>query len=148
VLPARDLRADTTPGADPPVPVHVRHTVCYRCAARRSAFIFAVIWQPAEVTICPSHLIWLGPLVRAHRGAQYDVRDMPDILHAQRRHYRLARRHGRQPAADAVTEAARITALRARHGFHADRRNPLIHAFLGHTPLTGRLPASDPITQW
>jgi hypothetical protein len=71
---------------------------------------------------------------------------VPDILHAQRRHYRLARRRGRQTAADAVAEAAHITALWARHGFHDDRRKPLIHAFLGHTPLTGRLPSGDPIT--
>jgi len=141
-----ELRTGTTPGADPPVPVHVRRTVCYRCAARRSAFIFAVTWQPAEVTICPNHGIWLGPLVRAHRGGQYDVRDVPDVLHAQRRHYRLARRCGRRTAANAVAEAAHITALWARHGFHVDRRKPLIHAFFGQAPLTGRLAAGDPIT--
>lgn len=141
-----ELRPDAAPGPDPPVPVHVRRTICWRCAARRGAFIFAVTWQPAEVTLCPRHLIWLGPPVRAHRGGQYDVRDLPDILHAQRRHYRLARRHGRQETADAFAEAAHITALWARHGLHDDRRKPLIHAFLGHNPLTGRLPAGDPIT--
>jgi len=58
----------------------------------------------------------------------------------------LARRHGRQTTADAVAEAAHITALWARHGFHAERRKPLIHAFLGRNPLTGRLPSGDPIT--
>lgn len=142
-----ELRPDIAPGTDPPVPVYVRRTVCWRCAARRSAFVFAVTWQPAEVTLCPNHLVWLGPPVRAHRGGgQYDVRDLPDILHAQTRHYRLARRHGRQTAADAFAEAAHITALWARHGFHDDRRKPLIHVFLGHNPLTGRLPAGDPIT--
>jgi hypothetical protein len=141
-----ELRPDTTPGADPPVPVHVRRTICWRCAARRGAFIFAVTWQPAEVTLCPNHLIWLGPPARAYRGGQYDVRDLPEILHAQRRHYRLARRYGRQTAADAFAEAAHITALWARHGFHGDRRKPLIYAFLGHNPLTGRLPSGDPIT--
>jgi hypothetical protein len=59
---------------------------------------------------------------------------------------RMTSRHGRQSAADAVAEAAHITALWARHGFHDDRRKPLIHAFLGHNPLTGRLPSGDPIT--
>jgi TniQ len=141
-----ELRSDTAPGADPPVPAYVRRTVCWRCASRRGAFIFAVTWQPAEVTLCPSHLIWLGPPIRAHRGRQYDVHDLPDIVHAQQRHYRLARRYGRQATADAFAEAAHITALWARHGLHDDRRKPLIRAFLGHKTLTGRLPPGDPIT--
>jgi hypothetical protein len=141
-----ELRPNTTPLDDPPLPVHVRRTICWRCAARRGAFRFATTWQPAELTLCPNHLIWLGLPVRTHHGDQYDVRDLPDILHAQRRHYRLARRYGRQTAADAITEAAHITALWARHGFHGDRREPLIRAILGHNPLTSRLPTSDPIT--
>jgi hypothetical protein len=140
-----ELRPGTVPGADPVLPGHVRRTICWRCAARRSAFRFAATWQPAEVNICPSHLTWLGPAVRAHRSDQYDVGDLPEILQAQRRRYRLARRHGRQTAADAFAEAAHITALRARHGFHSDRRTGLIHAF-GHNPLTGRLQPGDPIT--
>jgi hypothetical protein len=128
------------------LPGHVRRTICWRCAARRGAFRFATTWQPAEVSICPSHLIWLGPAVRVHHGGgQYDVGDLPEILHAQRRRYRLARRHGRQAAAAAFTEAAHITALWARHGYHSDRRIPLVHAF-GHNPLTGRLQPGDPIT--
>jgi hypothetical protein len=141
-----ELRPDTTPGADPVLPAHIRGTICWRCAARRGTFRFATTWRPIEVNICPTHLIWLGPPVRAHRGGQYDIGDLPEILHAQQRHYRLARRHGRQTAADAFTEAAHITALWARHGFHPDRRTPLIHAFLGHNPLTSRLPSGDPIT--
>lgn len=141
-----ELRPGTTPGADPVLPAHIRRTTCWRCAARRGAFRFATTWRPAEVNICPSHLIWLGPPVRAYRSDQYDVRDLPEIIQAQRRHYRLARRHGRHTAADAFAEAAHITALWARHGFHNDRRKPLIHAFLGHNPLTGKLQPGDPIT--
>jgi hypothetical protein len=141
-----ELRPGIIPGADPPLPVHVRRTVCYRCGLRRGAFVFAVVWQPAEVTLCPNHRIWLGPPVRGHRGGQYDVGNLPDILHAQRCHYRLARRYGQQTVADAFAEAAHITALWARRGFYGDRRKPLIHALLGHNPLTGRLPSGDPIT--
>ncbi len=141
-----ELRPGIKPGTDPVLPAHVRRTICWRCSARRGAFRFAITWQPAEVSICLSHRVWLGPPVRAHHGGQYDVGDLPEILHAQRRHYRLARRHGRQAAADAFAEAAHITALWARHGLHRDRRIPLIHAFLGRTPLTGRLQPGDPIT--
>ncbi len=140
-----ELRPGTAPAADPVLPAHIRRTICWRCAARRSAFRFAITWQPIEVNICPAHLIWLGPSVRARSSDQYDVGNLPEILHAQRRRYRLARRHGRQTAADAFAEAAHITALWARHAFHSDRRIPLIHAF-GHTPLTGRLQPGDPIT--
>src|SRR5262249_4489915 len=64
----------------------------------------------------------------------------------QRRHFRLVRRHGRQIAADAISEAAHITEIWARCGFHLDRRKPLIAAFLERAPLTGRLPPGDPIT--
>jgi hypothetical protein len=141
-----ELQPDIPPGADPPLPAHVRRTICWRCATRRSAFLFAVTWQPAEVMLCRNHRVWLGPPVRGHRGQQYDVSGLTEILHAQRRHLRLARQHSRHTAADAVTEAAHITALWARHGLHADRRKPLIHALLGHIPLTGRLPSGDPIT--
>jgi hypothetical protein len=141
-----ELRPDTAPGAEPVLPAHTRRTICRRCAARRGAFPFATTWQPVEGNLCPAHSIWLGPPVRAHRGNQYDVGDLPEIIHAQRRHYRLARRHGSQTAADAFIEAAHITALWARHGFHRDRRTPLIHAFLDHNPLTGKLQPGDPIT--
>ncbi len=141
-----ELRHDTALGADPMPPGHIRRTICWRCAARRGAFRFATTWRPVEVNLCPAHLIWLGPPVRAHSGNQYDVGDLPEIVHAQRRHYRLARRHGRQRAADAFNEAAHITALWARHGFHPNRRKPLISAFLDHNPLTGRVPSGDPIT--
>lgn len=141
-----ELCPATAPGADAPLPAHVRRTICWRCAARRGAFPFAVTWQRAEVTLCPAHRIWLGEHVRAHHSGQYDVADLPDIVHAQRRHYRLARHRGRQTTADAFAEAAHITALWARHGFHSDRRKLLIHAFPGRHPLTGRLPSGDPLT--
>ncbi|MBV9023003.1 MAG: TniQ family protein [Streptomycetaceae bacterium] len=141
-----ELRPGATPGTYPALPAHARRTICRRCAAHRGAFRFATIWRPVEVNICPSHPIWLGPPVRTHNGDQYDVGDLPEILHAQRRHYRLARRHGRQTAAEAFTEATHITTLWARHGFHHERRIPLIQALRGHRPFTSRLRSGDPIT--
>jgi hypothetical protein len=39
-----------------------------------------------------------------------------------------------------------ITGTWARHGRHRDRRDPLICAFRGRLPLTGKLPTGDPLT--
>jgi len=132
------------PGADPVLAAHVRRTICWRCAARRGDFRSATVRQPAEVNICPSHLIWLGSAVHAHRSGQHYVGDLPEIIRAQRRHCRPARCHGRQATADAFAEAAHITALWAHHGFHCDRRIPLIRAFPGRAPPTGKLQPGDP----
>jgi hypothetical protein len=77
---------------------------------------------------------------------QYCVGDLPGTIRAQLRHYRLARRHGRQAVADAFTGAAHITDLRARHGFRHDQRMPLIHALNDHNPLTGRRRRPSPST--
>lgn len=139
------LRPGAVPRADPVLPGHVRRRACWRCTARRDAFPFATVWQPAEASICPSHLIWLGSAAHPRHHGQYDVGGLPEILQAQRRHYRLARRHGRQAATEALAEAAHITALWARHGFYRDRRTPLIQALRGDVPLTGKLPSSDPV---
>jgi hypothetical protein len=134
------------PGFDPAAAAHVRRTICWRCAARRGAFRFAVIWQPAEVHLCPSHPVWLGPPVRHIHGPQYDIGDAPEIIRAQGHHRRLARHVGRHAAAAAFAEAAPITALWARHGFHRDQRIRLISAILGRSPLAGRLMSGDAIT--
>jgi hypothetical protein len=141
-----ELRPGTTPEAGPVLPAHLPRPVCRRCATRRGVFGIATSWQPAEVNLCPVHTTWLGPPARSHCDDQHDLRGLPEIAQAQRRHYRLARRHGRQAAAGAFAEAAHITALWARHGFYRDRRTPLIHALRGHTPLTGRLQSGDPLT--
>lgn len=141
-----ELRPGVTPRADPALPGHVRRTVCWRCSARRGVFSYATAWQPAEACICPDHRIWLGSAAHPRQPGQYDVVGLADILQAQRRHYRLARRHGRKEAIDAIAEAAHITALWARHGFYQDRRISLIRALRGEVPLTGKLPSGDAVT--
>jgi TniQ protein len=141
-----ELRPGVTPRADPVLPGHVRRTVCWRCAARRGAFPYATVWQPAEACTCPGHRIWLGSAANPRYHGQYDVGGLPEILQAQRRHYRLARRHGRREANDAIAEAAGITALWARRGYYPDRRLPLIRALRGEVPITGKLPSGDAVT--
>jgi TniQ len=125
---------------------YVRRTVCWRCAARRDSHPYAAVWRPAEICLCLSHRIWLGSTAHPRLRQQYDVAGMPEIIQAQGRHSRLARRRGRQAATTAIAEASRITALWARHGFYRDRRIPLIRELRGEVPITGKLPSSDNVT--
>jgi hypothetical protein len=133
------------PAFDPAAAAYVRRTVCWRCAARRGAFRLAVTWLPAEVNLCPSHPVWLGPVISTYRGPQHDVGNAPEIIRAQAHHRRLARRAGRHAAAVAFAEAAPIAALWGRQGLHRDRR-PLIHAITGRWPAASRLQPGDPLT--
>jgi hypothetical protein len=137
-----ELAPESMPVASPAEPAYQIRAVCRRCAARRGAWPFASVWQPAEVSICPAHLAWVRPPARGGRGPQYEVGHLPEILRAQRRHRRLARRHGREAAATAFTAAAHVTALWARRGFYRDRR-PLVHALTGRRPVTSRLEFAD-----
>jgi hypothetical protein len=134
------------PGSGPALPGYVRRTVCWRCAARRDSYPYAAVWQPAETCLCLSHRIWLGSAAHPRLRRQYDVAALPEIIQAQERHSRLARRRGRQAAITAITEASRITALWARHGFYRDRRVPLIRELRGDVPITGKLPSFDNVT--
>ena len=134
------------PGSGPALPGYVRRTVCWRCAARRDSYPYAAVWQPAETCLCLSHRIWLGSAAHPRLRRQYDVAALPEIIQAQGRHSRLARRRGRQAAITAISEASRITALWARHGFYRDRRVPLIRELRGDVPITGKLPSFDNVT--
>lgn len=96
--------------------------------------------------LCGKHRIWLGSRGRSHLDTQYDVDGLTGILHAQRRHHRLAHRTGPTIAALAFTEATAITDTRARRGRHRDRRDPLIRALRRQLPLTGKLHNGDPLT--
>ena len=140
-----ELRPGTIPRADPALPGHVRRTVCCRCAARRDAHPFAAVWQPAEISICPSHRIWLGSAAHPRFRRQYDIDGLTEILRPGP-HSRLARRRGRQAAINAIAEASRITAFWARHGHYRDRRVPLIRELRGGIPLTGKLSSWDEVT--
>jgi len=133
------------PGAGPALPGYARRTVCRRCAARRDSFPYAAVWQPAEICLCLSHRIWLGSAAHPRLRWQYDIGGLSEIIQAQRRHSRLARRRGRQAAVTAIAEASRITALWARHGFYRDRRIPLIRELRGEVPITGKLPSFDDV---
>jgi hypothetical protein len=124
---------------------YVRRTVCWRCAALRGSFPYAAVWQPAEICVCLPHRVWLGSAAHPRLRWQYDIGRLPEIIQAQGKHSRLARRRGRRAAITAIGEASRITALWARHGFYRDRRVPLIRELRGKVPITGKLPSFDDV---
>lgn len=145
-IPARSLaRAlpELAPGPGPAWPSSQVRRVCWRCAARRNAWPFASVWQPAEDSICRSCLTWTRHTARGRPGYQYDIGHMPEILRAQRRHRRLARHQGGAATALAFEEAAHITALWARHDFYRDR-TILVGELTGRQPVSRRLQYSDP----
>ena len=131
------------PGTDLTLAGYIRRTVCWRCAARRDWYPYAAVWQPAEICVCLPHRIWLGSAAHPRLRRQYNVDGLAEIIQAQGKHLRLARRHGRHAAITAFAEASRITALWARHGFYRDRRVHLIRELRGEVPLTGKLPSWD-----
>ena len=133
------------PGAGRALSGYVRRTVCWRCAARRGSFPYAAVWQPAEICVCLPHRVWLGSAAHPRLRWQYDIGRLPEIIQAQGKHSRLARRRGRRAAITAIGEASRITALWARHGFYRDRRVPLIRELRGKVPITGKLPSFDDV---
>ncbi len=133
------------PGAGRALSGYVRRTVCWRCAARRGSFPYAAVWQPAEICVCLPHRVWLGSAAHPRLRWQYDIGRLPEIIQAQGKHSRLARRCGRRAAITAIGEASRITALWARHGFYRDRRVPLIRELRGKVPITGKLPSFDDV---
>jgi TniQ len=134
---------ELAPGPAPSGPAFQVRRVCWRCAARRDAWPFASVWQPAEDSTCRSHLTWTRHDARGRPGPQYSIGHMPEILQAQRRHRRLARHRGRSVTGLAFAEAAHITALWARHDFYRDRRR-LVGELTGRRPATGRLEFADP----
>jgi hypothetical protein len=133
------------PGAGRALSGYVRRTVCWRCAALRGSFPYAAVWQPAEICVCLPHRVWPGSAAHPRLRWQYDIGRLPEIIQAQGKHTRLARRRGRRAAITAIGEASRITALWARHGFYRDRRVPLIRELRGKVPITGKLPSFDDV---
>jgi hypothetical protein len=118
---------------------------CRRCTARRGISAPVTCWLPTEFNLCPSHRIWLGAATRGSTDAeQHDLAELPQLLHAQHRHTRLARRYGRRTSAEAFTEAARVTFSWARRGHYVKHRQQLLQTLRGHQPTNGRLPRDDP----
>jgi hypothetical protein len=102
-----DVLADARPppGRDRLAP-RTGRPACRRCTARRG-ITGDVLCVDVDYYVCRRHRRWLGgPLEQT--GDQHDLTVLPEVLHAQRRHHRLLRRHGTDPARIAVYWATKI----------------------------------------
>ncbi|MFE7973774.1 hypothetical protein [Streptomyces shenzhenensis] len=69
---------------------------CRRCVARRTGNPQqeVMVWMSKHHDqVCIPHRLWIGRAVDSTAG-QYDLADLPEVVQAQRRHYRLLRRYG------------------------------------------------------
>lgn len=99
-----------------------RHA-CRRCTARRGIHAPVRIAAPTYLCVCLRHQRWLPEDGATHQ--QYDLRELPEMLTAQRHHLRLARQHGIVNTARLVDDAKRITqgwTRRREWGQHRNRR--------------------------
>lgn len=119
-----DVLADARPppGSDRLAP-RTGRPACRRCTGRRgiTGDVFCV---DVDQRVCRRHRRWLGcPLEQT--TDQHDVTALPEVLHAQRRHHRLLRRHGTDPARSAIWWAGSIVerwTQRGDCGQHRQRR--------------------------
>ncbi len=142
-----ELRPGFVPPRGRPVLISPRPP-CRRCIARRGISAPVTCWLPTEVNICPTHRIWLGAPARHGNDTeheQHDLADLPQLVHAQRRHWRLSRRHGRRTTAEAFAEATHVTSCWARRGHYVERRLPLMQILRGAQPSSARLHRDDPL---
>lgn len=105
------LLADVLADARPPpgrnrLAPRTGRPACRRCTARRG-ITGDVLCVDVDQHVCRRHRRWLGgPLEQA--TDQHDLTALPEVLHAQRRHHRLLRRHGTDPARTAIYWATTI----------------------------------------
>jgi hypothetical protein len=69
---------------------------CRRCVTRRTGNPHqdVMVWMSKHHDqVCILHRLWIGRAVE-NPARQLDLTDLPEVVQAQRRHYRLLRRHG------------------------------------------------------
>jgi hypothetical protein len=84
----------------------VGRIACRRCTASRG--IAGDVWcvRPDQ-RVCRRHRRWLGGLTDSNPH-QHDVAPLPEVVAAQRHHYRLLRRHGLDVTRTAIHSATTI----------------------------------------
>lgn len=105
-----------------------RHEACRCCTAQHGIRTTVHLAAPTHRTACRRHRRWL-PAGYWPAQQQYDLRDAPEILTAQRRHTRLVHEHG-DHATGFVRQAAHITERWTHRGDWPEHRNRRLQRLL------------------
>ncbi|MCZ7459475.1 hypothetical protein [Streptomyces sp. WMMC940] len=98
---------------------------CRRCVARRTGNQDqgVMIWMSKHHDqVCLPHRLWIGRAVEAP-AYQFDLADLPEIVAAQRRHYRLLRRYGPHVLNTCYEQSSRFWHTLLRHGYRISERS-------------------------
>jgi hypothetical protein len=111
--------------------IHPRHQreACRRCTAQRGIRTSVHLAAPTYRPTCHRHRRWLPDDYHPDQQ-QYDLRDLPEVLIAQRHHIRLVREHGVDQAAGLVNHAGYITQRWTYRGDWAQHRDRRLRRFL------------------
>lgn len=105
-----------------------RRTACRRCLARRGITSTVFIHAPSHQPVCRRHRRWL-PTRSMNIEDQYDLRRLPEILNAQRRHTQLILRPGQiEQTAAAYAHANYIAAYPAAGSDGGGAPDPRVRA--------------------
>jgi hypothetical protein len=111
-----DHRAMALRGRTLPAKPNTVRPACRRCAAVHTTAERIDVWCRHEHNICLRHRLWIGPGAD-HPRDQVDLAAHPDIVHAQVRHLRLIRRHGRGIVHTAYRTARLIWGILTHRGW-------------------------------
>ena len=130
---------------------HEPTLACRYCTAARGITGTVTCWAPPHRNVCLRHRRWVGHIDPAFQGLlegrdpQPDLTLLPDVVTAERRLRRLARRHGQEQVILAYRTGLHVAlrwADRNDWGYHRHRRLQL----LGFVPATDwRFPSWDPV---
>lgn len=117
---------------------------CRRCLARKGITSTVLISAPNHQPICLRHRRWL-PATSRSLEHQYDLRRLPEILNAQRRHAQFIRRHGQTDhIADAYAHARYIVGRWAERGDWDRHRRRRLSRYLDDVDQW-HIPHHDPL---
>jgi len=130
---------------------HEPTLACRFCTAARGITGTVTCWAPPHRNVCMRHRRWIGHIDPAFQGLlggrdpQPDLTVLPDVVAAERRLRRLARRRGQEQVILAYRTGLHVAlrwADRNDWGYHRYRRIQL----LGFVPATDwRFPSWDPV---
>ncbi|MFF6983399.1 hypothetical protein ACFZAV_38270 [Streptomyces sp. NPDC008343] len=98
---------------------------CRRCVARRTGNPDqgVMVWMSKHHDqVCVPHRLWIGRAVESPT-TQFDLADLPEIVAAQQRHYRLLRRHGPHVLNPCYAQCSLFWHVLMQHGYRISERS-------------------------